>query len=76
MTTPAALQRIKSAQILLDGQVVGASKQGLLALVGIEDGDTETDVDAMVQRILQTTLWAEESDAKVSSSCLIGECGR
>ncbi|KAF3395408.1 hypothetical protein DPV78_009177 [Talaromyces pinophilus] len=52
------------AHIIVNDQLVSSSKQGLLAFVGIEDNDTEKDVDSMVQRILQTTLWAEECEPK------------
>jgi D-Tyr-tRNAtyr deacylase len=54
---------------MLDDYLVASSNQGLLAFVGIEDGDTEEDVDSMVQRILQTVLWPEENEPQVSSMC-------
>ena len=60
----------------MNDQLVSSSKQGLLAFVGIEDNDTEKDVDLMVQRILQTTLWAEECEPKVSDKDIRDEYDR
>ena len=41
----AVIQRVKRAQVSVDGKVVGAIGQGYLVLVGVARGDTEQDAD-------------------------------
>jgi len=44
------LQRVRSAQVTVDGAVVGEIGPGLVALVGVEQGDTAADADRMAQK--------------------------
>ncbi|OJJ07238.1 hypothetical protein ASPVEDRAFT_155120 [Aspergillus versicolor CBS 583.65] len=60
----AGLQRIKSAHITVNGHLIASSNQGILALIGIEEVDTEDDADSMAKRILQTMLWPEANETQ------------
>lgn len=44
------LQRVRSARVTVDGAVVGEIGPGLVALVGVEQGDTAADADRMAQK--------------------------
>lgn len=46
------LQRVRSAQVEIDGKTVGAIGRGLLVLVGVEQGDDEARADRLLERLL------------------------
>lgn len=46
------IQRVSSASVTVDDAVVGAIGPGLLALVGMEPGDTDAQVARMAERLL------------------------
>lgn len=54
------IQRVKSASVSIDGAVSGKIGQGLLLLVGIEDADTEFDLDYAVRKIVQMRIFSDE----------------
>jgi hypothetical protein len=72
----AVLQRVKSASITVDGELISQIGKGLLVLAAISKDDTEKDVEAMAAKILKAKLWDDvEKDppARVSvptSACL------
>ena len=39
------IQRVKEASVTIDGKTVSAIGQGLFILIGVENGDTETDME-------------------------------
>jgi D-tyrosyl-tRNA(Tyr) deacylase len=47
----AVLQRVKEASVTVDGTITGQIGPGLLVLLGVGKGDTEADVDFMVDKI-------------------------
>jgi D-tyrosyl-tRNA(Tyr) deacylase len=46
------LQRVRSAQVDIDGKTVGSIGRGLLVLVGVEQGDDTTRADRLLERLL------------------------
>ena len=48
----ALIQRVTSAAVVVDGDIIGAIGPGLLALVGIEPGDGAAAVERMASRML------------------------
>lgn len=56
------LQRVTSAQVLVDDAVVGSIGKGILAFVGLATGDTAADADWIASRICNARLW--ESNGK------------
>lgn len=55
------LQRVSSASVTVDDKIVGAIQKGLLVLVGIEDADTQEDVDWLVTKITQLRIFGDEN---------------
>lgn len=48
----ALIQRVSRAEVTVDGSPVGAIGHGVLALIGVRKGDTETEADRLVERIV------------------------
>jgi D-tyrosyl-tRNA(Tyr) deacylase len=46
----AVIQRVSSASVTIDGKVKSAIGQGLLVLLGVGQGDDESDVDYLVKK--------------------------
>ena len=55
------IQRVSSASVSVEGEVVGAIGPGLLALVGVEPGDGEAQVARMAERLLGYRVFADEA---------------
>lgn len=66
LTQPAVLQRVSSASVSVDKQLVSSIGRGLLVLAGVGRGDTEKDADSLVAKILKAKLWTDEKGAQVS----------
>lgn len=54
------IQRVKSSQVAVNGQIVGKIGRGLNLLVGIKSGDTEAELDWMARKCLELRLFADE----------------
>lgn len=65
----AVLQRVKEASVTVDGQVTGEIGAGLLVLLGVGRGDTEQDVDFMLDKIPQLRVF-EDDAGKMNRSLL------
>lgn len=55
------IQRVKSSQVTVDGEIVGKIGRGLNLLVGIADTDTEAEIDWMVRKCLDLRLFPDEN---------------
>jgi D-aminoacyl-tRNA deacylase len=55
----ALIQRVSQARVEVDGDVIGAIGPGLLALVGIQPGDSESQIARMAQRLLGYRVFAD-----------------
>ncbi|EOA88014.1 uncharacterized protein SETTUDRAFT_168807 [Exserohilum turcica Et28A] len=55
------LQRVKSASVTVDGQLISSIGKGLLVLAAVSKDDTEKDVEAMAAKVLKAKLWDDES---------------
>ena len=55
------IQRVASATVTVDGDVVGAIEDGLLALVGMEPGDGEAQIARMAERLLGYRVFGDEA---------------
>ena len=58
----ALLQRVTRASVSIDGEVVGRIGQGLVVFVGVANGDTEKDVQYLVQKTVNLRIFSDEAD--------------
>jgi D-tyrosyl-tRNA(Tyr) deacylase len=56
------VQRVRCARVTVEGRVVGEIGAGLLALIGVEDGDGATDVDYIAGKIRDLRIFEDEGD--------------
>lgn len=56
----ALIQRVSSAHVEVDGEVVGRIDEGLLALVALEAADAEPQIVRMLQRLLGYRVFPDE----------------
>ena len=83
----AVLQRVTAASVTVAGEIVGAIGSGLVALVGVEMGDTEADAHYIADKIADLRLFdADKGGAErsllesggaalvISQFTLLGDC--
>ncbi|MEN2402373.1 D-aminoacyl-tRNA deacylase [Flavobacterium sp. MC2016-06] len=56
------LQRVSEASVTVDHQKVANIQKGLLILVGIEDLDTQEDIDWLAGKIIKMRIFGDEND--------------
>ncbi len=56
----AVIQRVTSASVEVDGQVVGEIRHGLMVLLGVAKGDDESDVRYVVDKIRTLRMFSDE----------------
>ncbi len=58
----AIVQRVKNASVTVENNVIGKIDKGLLVFLGVGDGDSSTDVDYMINKILDLRIFQDEFD--------------
>ncbi len=58
----AVLQRVAKAQVCIEGETVGSIGPGLAVLLGVEQGDTETDAAYIAQKIANLRIFSDDAD--------------
>ena len=85
----AVIQRVKKAEVSVDGVSVGKCSQGLLVLLGVASGDTKADADAIIKKIPSLRIFCDEDNKMnlslsdiggevlaISNFTLLGNCRR
>ena len=57
----AVLQRVAQASCMVDGKITGEIKTGFLVLLGIEDADTDDDLQWLAQKIASMRVFGDEN---------------
>ena len=57
----AVLQRVRSARVEVDGEVVGAIDTGLLILLGVSKRDEESDARYLVEKIANLRIFEDDA---------------
>ena len=57
----AVIQRVTRASVAIEGKVYGQIKNGLLLLLGIEDGDTQEDIEWLSNKIINLRIFNDEN---------------
>jgi D-tyrosyl-tRNA(Tyr) deacylase len=56
------LQRVSSASVTIESKIVADIQKGLLVLIGIEDADTQEDINWLCQKIANLRIFSDEND--------------
>ncbi|WP_432401230.1 D-aminoacyl-tRNA deacylase [Wukongibacter sp. M2B1] len=83
----AVVQRVSDAKVTVEDKTTGSIGQGLMILLGVEDGDSIDDVKYMVEKITNLRIFEDENDKLnlsvldidgemlvVSQFTLLGDC--
>ena len=54
------IQRVKKAQVSIEGQVYGQIQQGLLLLVGVGPEDEQEDMDYAVRKLVNMRIFSDD----------------
>lgn len=65
----AIIQRVKSAQVLVEGRGVGKIGPGILTLLGVGPGDTEKEAEWLVSKIVRLRIF-EDDQGKMNRSLI------
>ena len=57
----AVIQRVTQASVTIDGTVKSAIQKGLLVFVGIEDADTNEDIEWLSNKIINLRIFDDEN---------------
>lgn len=63
----ALVQRVSEASVLVDGETVGAIGAGLLVLLGVREGDTETEADWIADKLAALRVFPDD-DGRMNRS--------
>ena len=55
------IQRVKEASVTIEGRIKSAITEGLLILVGVEDIDTEEDINWLAAKIANLRIFSDEN---------------
>lgn len=65
----AVIQRVKHAQVSVDGETVGKVGEGYMILVGVQAGDTDADAEILARKTANLRVFTDEDD-KMNRSVL------
>ncbi len=55
------IQKVKEALVSVENKTISSIKKGLLILVGIENADTQEDIDWQVKKVVQLRIFSDEN---------------
>lgn len=55
------IQRVKEASVVINGRLKSCIREGLLVLLGIEDADTQEDIDWLCKKIVALRVFDDEN---------------
>lgn len=58
----AVVQRVRNADVKVDGKVTGEIGKGLLILLGVGPEDTEENADALIKKICNLRIFRDENE--------------
>jgi len=65
----AVIQRVKSSEVTVQNEKIAAIDSGLLILLGIGREDDETDIDYLINKIINLRIF-EDAEGKMNLSAL------
>jgi len=75
------VQRVLSASVTVDAQLISSIGKGILVFAAVAPGDTEKEIDALAAKVIKMRFWDDEETGhrwKHSVQDISGEvlCGR
>ena len=61
----AVLQRVASASVTVDKQLISSIERGVLVFAAIGPNDTKKDADSMASKVLKLRMWPDQSGSGV-----------
>ena len=58
----AVIQRVLSASVKVDGEIVGSCDKGYMILFGAADGDTEAEAELLAKKVSSLRIFCDEND--------------
>ena len=55
------IQRVTSASVMVDNEIIGAIGRGFLVLIGVSETDNEEIADKMLKKMLQLRIFEDEN---------------
>ena len=65
----AVIQRVTSASVMVDGDIVGSCNEGYMILFGAAEGDTLEDIEILARKTANLRVFCDEND-KMNKSIL------
>jgi D-aminoacyl-tRNA deacylase len=62
MRVIALIQRVTRADVRVNGEIVGATERGILALIGVRKGDDDAAADRLLERVLSYRIFPDAQD--------------
>lgn len=56
------IQRARNASVTVDNKIVGKIDNGFVVLLGIKNGDTKTEADYLVKKLVNLRVFSDEND--------------
>ena len=57
------IQRVSEASVTVAGEVISKIGKGMMILLGIEDADTEEDIEWLCNKLTKLRIFSDENDA-------------
>ena len=54
------IQRVSEASVKIEGKINGEIKQGLVLFIGIGEGDSEEDIDWLINKIVNLRIFNDD----------------
>lgn len=58
------MQRVKSASVTVDGQLISTIGKGILIFAAVGKDDTIKEVESMASKVLKVKLWEDDQGGK------------
>lgn len=63
----AILQRVLSASVTVEKELVSSIGKGILVLAAVAPGDTEKEAESLAAKVLKLRLWDDDNGGRVPS---------
>ena len=72
----AVVQRVESASVTIDGRVNGEIGKGFMVLIGIDENDTDKDLDYICDKLTGLRIFEDEAGKMNRSIIISGKINR